>query len=110
MQTSGTEVHLEVQSSDGEKVVTGKGGFVNNISVSKIDDTHWKIMYETSSLANETEVKYLTFTLLDSNFKAVTQPYKKEFTLYKESKVDLETVLNFLDKSSVDSVHLSSQF
>jgi len=97
---------LRVETSKGEsaKVIKGKGGFPDgNINISVIDNTTWKVTYDVSSLSPTTATSNsitLTFYTLDSNGNVLAQ---KNITVkaYKKTKDNLQTILNFLNKSSV---------
>ena len=101
IETSGSEKYLKVESSDGEiKLSSSKN--LDNIQIAKIDDTHWKVVYTISNIDKAKESKYLIFTLLDSNFREVTFPYKKSFIVYKDtSKEDFANILEYLNRSPI---------
>ena len=97
---------LKVKTTSGESatVFRGKGSFPDgNINIIPMDNNTWKVTYDISSLSPKTATSNnigLTFYALNSDGNTLV---KETLTVkaYKEDKVDLQKVLNFLEKSSV---------
>jgi len=97
---------LKVETTKGETatVIRGKGGFPDgNINITPIDNNTWKVTYDVSKLSPTTATSNnigLTFYALDSDGNTLVQ---KTLTVkaYKQSSVNLEKIVNYLNKSFV---------